>query len=400
MPQTPTNHAADLQGLGRLATDAVIGVTDIAESLHHTIGRSPFPAQPHRLRRTRGITGFVYRTVRAVTRLVGRGIDGVTSHASSLATDGTRSPQREAVVAALNGVVGDYLAATNNPLAIDMQFRRDGVPLDADALREVVGQSDAPIVVMVHGLAMNDRQWERNGHDHGAALARDLGATVLYVHYNTGRQIATNGRQLADLLETLADCTARPLQIVGYSMGGLVTRAACHFAQQVAHRWLDQLDKIIFLGTPHHGSPLERGGNWIDTLLDTTAYSTPFGRLGKIRSAGITDLRYGQILADGRQGHDRFRRSADARTPVPLPTGVRCYAIAGTLAGSPQLGDHFVGDGLVPLKSGLGVHRQPELTLPFPSDHRRVARGVGHLDLLSDLEVYTTMRGWLSPASA
>ena len=34
----------------------------------------------------------------------------------------------EALVAALNGVLGDHLEGSGNPLAISMQFRRDGVP--------------------------------------------------------------------------------------------------------------------------------------------------------------------------------------------------------------------------------------------------------------------------------
>jgi len=33
------------------------------------------------------------------------------------------------VLAALNGVMGDYLAATENPLAISMSLRQDGKPL-------------------------------------------------------------------------------------------------------------------------------------------------------------------------------------------------------------------------------------------------------------------------------
>ena len=42
---------------------------------------------------------------------------------------------------------------------------------------------------MVHGLCMNDRQWMRDGHDHGEALARDLDCTPLYLHYNSGLPI-------------------------------------------------------------------------------------------------------------------------------------------------------------------------------------------------------------------
>src|SRR5437763_41543 len=59
------------------------------------------------------------------------------------------------------------------------------------------------LVVLIHGLCMNDLQWQREGHDHGAALARDLGYTPLYLHYNSGLHISENGRQFAQLLETL-----------------------------------------------------------------------------------------------------------------------------------------------------------------------------------------------------
>ena len=38
-------------------------------------------------------------------------------------------PEREALVAAVNGVLGDYLADTGNPLALPMTLRRDGRPL-------------------------------------------------------------------------------------------------------------------------------------------------------------------------------------------------------------------------------------------------------------------------------
>ena len=80
-------------------------------------------------------------------------------------------------------------------------------------------------------------------------------------------------------------------------MGGLVARSACHYAALARHAWPQHLRKIIFLGTPHHGAPLERGGNWIDAVLDASPYTTAFARLGKIRSAGVTDLRHGSMIA-------------------------------------------------------------------------------------------------------
>jgi triacylglycerol esterase/lipase EstA (alpha/beta hydrolase family) len=43
-----------------------------------------------------------------------------------------------------------------------------------------------------------------------------------------------------------------------HSLGGLVTRSACLVAEAAALGCADRLRKIVFLGTPHHGTPLER----------------------------------------------------------------------------------------------------------------------------------------------
>ncbi len=116
-------RASDLRGLNRLVIDATAGVTDVVEALHHNIARAPGTlAEPSR-GRTRGITGLVYRCIRGITRLVGGGIDAALAPLAPLG-EGSSSPEREAVLAALNGVVGDHLAATGNPLAIPMALRR------------------------------------------------------------------------------------------------------------------------------------------------------------------------------------------------------------------------------------------------------------------------------------
>jgi hypothetical protein len=85
------------------------------------------------------------------------------------------------------------------------------------------------------------------------------------------------------------------------------------------------LGKLVFLGTPHHGSPLERGGNGLDLILDLSPYSAPLTRLGKARSAGMQDLRHGAITPGGVR-------------PVPLPSGVECCAAAATQEASKPLG--------------------------------------------------------------
>ena len=351
---------------------------------------------------TGGVTRLVYRGVRGAFRLTARGIGGATALLGGTADDAPASRGRAVALAALNGVVGDHLASTGNPLALTMRFRRDGRPLklDKDSLAEAFPDATGKLAVLAHGLCVSDLQWTRQNHDHGAALARDLGYTPVYLSYNSGLHISLNGRAFAEALEALV--AAWPVKIedfvvIGHSMGGLVARSACAYGEEAGHAWRGKLRTLVFLGTPHHGAPLERIGNWVDVILGKAPYVAAFGRLGKIRSAGVTDLRYGNLMDEDWEGRDRFAREPDSRRPVPLPKGVACYAIAATTAKEiGGLKDRLVGDGLVPVASALGHHKDAARALKFPAARQWVASETGHLDLLSRRDVYERMAGWLA----
>jgi hypothetical protein len=154
---------------------------------------------------------------------------------------------------------------------------------------------------------------------------------------------------------------------------------------------------LVCMGTPHHGAPLERAGNGVDLMLSATPYAAPFARLGKLRSAGITDLRHGNLLDEDWVGRDRFARGSDRRQPVPLPDGVRCFAVAASIGeAAGDLKDRLLGDGLVPLDSALGRHKQAARTLAFAEDRQWIGYGMNHLDLLSRSEVFAQLKQWLS----
>jgi pimeloyl-ACP methyl ester carboxylesterase len=394
------SHVDDLRGASRLAIEATRSVTDLVEAMHVTIGGGPAVLGRPLEGPTRLATGLVYKTIRGVTQLVGAGIDLALAQLGPLLGDSVPGAEREALLAVLNGVLGDYLSDTNNPLAIATRLRHDGhaLALEPEALRAAFPKPSRKLVILVHGSCMHDRHWLRLGHDHGAALARDLGYTPLYVHYNSGLHISANGRALAALLEALVTAWPLPIDevaIVGHSMGGLVARSACHSAEAAHHRWRGALRRLVCVGSPHHGAALERGGNWIDVLLGVSRYSAPLARLGQIRSAGVTDLRYGNVLDEHWHGRDRFARGPDTRTALALPDGVDCYAIAASTSPGAQPAQRLAGDGLVSVDSALGRHARPELTLAFPVAHQWIGFGMGHLDLLGRPEVYETIRRWL-----
>jgi pimeloyl-ACP methyl ester carboxylesterase len=385
----------------RLATDATAGLTDLVEAMHERIARVPGFGTLAANGRTGGITGLVYRSIRGVTRVVGGSLDALLGLLGPALSADDSSPERAAVLAALNGVLGDYLETTANPLATAMALCRDGRPLQletADApgpLQDIGGR----VVLLLHGLCMNDRQWSRDGHDHGAALARDLGYTPVYLRCNSGLHISVNGRALAHRLEAMLGQWPRPVErfaLLGHSMGGLVARSALHYGEQAGHRWPGQVSDLVCLGTPHHGAPLERAGNWVDVVLGATPYAAPFARLGKLRSAGITDLRHGNLVDEDWVGRDRHARSADRRQPVPLPSSVQCHAVAACLGTAvDDVQTRLLGDGLVPLDSALGRHADAARNLGFADEQVWVGFGMNHLDLLSRPEVYAQLRRWL-----
>ena len=150
-------------------------------------------------------------------------------------------------------------------------------------------------------------------------------------------------------------------------MGGLVARSAIHHALGERRDWPRVLRHVAFLGTPHHGAPLERAGHAVDELLASTRFSAPFAAFGRMRSAGITDLRHGRVLDDPTATY-----AGDAGIEhVPLPRGVACHAIAAATAA--------------------------RRTLRFATRSQFIAWRTGHLALLRDAAVTRRLVAWLAP---
>ncbi len=395
-------RVSDLRGAARLAIDATIGLTDLVETMQHGVLRVPGALATPMGERATGMSGVLYRTIRGATLLLGGGIDAVLAQLAPKLAQVASSAEREAVLAALNGVLGDHLAASDNPLAISPELRRDGqaLVLEREALAAAIPSASGRILVLAHGLCHHDLHWRRNQHDHGAALAADAGFTPIYLRYNSGLHISTNGRTFADRLEALLRAWPAPvdeLVIIGHSMGGLVARSACEHAGRSGHDWRRHLRKLVFLGTPHHGAPIERGANWVNVVLEGSPYTAAFARLGRIRSDGISDLGCGRVLDEDWKDRDPFARARVARTTVPLPEGVECYALAATIARhAGDLRGRLLGDGFVPLDSALGRHADPAQALSFPPSRQWIGYGMRHLDLLGRPEVYAQIRQWLA----
>lgn len=139
------------------------------------------------------------------------------------------------------------------PLPIEGVFHLTGSALpsgwkweDADGNLWMVDSGTKGIVLIVHG-------WS-SGHKHFTSLAEELAEdnwTVYAIDYPSGRPVEDIGAALADLVNRQVP-PGHKLSIVAHSMGGLVSRSAIE-QYGIAQR----VDKLITLGTPHDGIPLE-----------------------------------------------------------------------------------------------------------------------------------------------
>jgi pimeloyl-ACP methyl ester carboxylesterase len=251
------------------------------------------------------VTDGVYGAVSTAIR--GAGELGALA-ADHLGTDG-QPPSRAALKARAiaHGVVGDELMAHAPELDLEVTLRHAGseVALDAAGLEAAYPAASSHPAVFVHGLVDSEAVWDARSEAEVSLpeVAAAAGWTPLMLRYGTGRSIGRNGADLAELLEAVTAAWPVPvtqLTIVGHSMGGLLARAACATAQDRDHAWITGLTDIVYLGTPHLGSWLEKVanvGSWV--LRHASSHSAPIGTLLDGRSRGIKDLRFGTLVDDG-----------------------------------------------------------------------------------------------------
>jgi triacylglycerol esterase/lipase EstA (alpha/beta hydrolase family) len=309
-------------------------------------------------------------------------------------------------VSALNGVLGDYLSEHQNGLAITMGCYHNGVPLALTraSLRRALPVLTPKMCVLIHGLAFNEDSWRFSGQQpgdqpssYGSLLQQDLGYTPFYLRYNTGLRVSENGKHLATLLSEL--CAAYPMPIeeivlIGHSMGGLVIRSACHYGGQHHSRWIQRIRRIFYLGTPHEGAALERAGNALSSALGAVPHPIPrlIRKVVNLRSQGVKDLRFGNLVDDDWRNHDPDSYAQNKRTVVAWLPSAEHYLIAGTLTKDPKhIATQIFGDLLVELTSAYCETTEDS---PVTAAHMKLFPGVHHMKLARHPEVYQQIKSW------
>jgi triacylglycerol lipase len=305
-------------------------------------------------------------------------------------------------VSVLNGVVGDHLERFAI-LAQEMNFYKSGTALSLTKAELKAMKIGNKLCILVHGLVSDETMWTfaKSKEDYGVLLEKDFAYSSFYARYNSGLHISDNGKNLDELVETLVNHAPKSIKeivFICHSMGGLVARSACYYGNKRKSKWVSLTKKIVFIGSPHHGAPLEKFGNAVTTVLDKIP--NPVTYLTKkainLRSAGIKDLRYGFLVEEDWKGKDPDSFVNSEKKPVPLLKHTQYYVITGTLMDNPKhFLSEFFGDAIVGKWSAKGKSGNSKYDLSFPENHIKEFPGITHIKLMHDRRVYEQIKDWI-----
>ena len=400
---TPPNQADLLEGLAQLVTVNLSGVHEFVKLVHGEI-----------VLKTLGLSEVQTEEVldqAFVQKLFKKGYKVAENYGKHVLAPALRhvnfrfpklkeknlSPTLHFGIGALNGVMGNFLFQQQNPLALPMVF------YDHYGQRQQ-GEITGRVVIMTHGLCMNHLTWSHGqyGGIGERLLAQRDHNTMLYLNYNTGRRISSNGRSFAWLLEDLVlrNPKITSIDLIGHSMGGLVSRSALFYGKQNTHEWIHKVGNLVCIGSPHHGAVLERLGFMMQDRLGRMPILNRVGRLTSIRSDGILDLRYGSVRDDDWEHLDvRIGTMDDVRKPAPLSSRIPTYLIAGSIELKPSQSKtlNIIGDYLVSVTSALGEHPNPRYKLKVPESHKAIFYGLNHMEIQYHSSVADQITRWFYP---
>jgi hypothetical protein len=400
----------ELRALGDLAGDAAAGIATQARQVHESVAARVFGAlgpmgAPVREVHDRVASG-AYAAASAFTGSLVKG----GAAAASLGWAGTGrdaaslrdAPRSRLVVGALNGMWGDRLHRDHSALETPMAVRVHGcdVAMEAGALRRAFPRATPRLAVFIHGLCETEDAWRLGSArrvPYGDALGAELGYTPVFVRYNSGRHISHNGRALAALLDAVTEqwpVEVAEVALIGHSMGGLVARGACHYAD--AGSWRERVRHVFMLGTPHKGAPLELGANAVCHAAGRVPELKPFAAPIRVRSVGVKDLAYGYVVDSDWEGYDPDAFWTNTGTEVPFLETATHYFVSASLTRDPDApAGRLLGDLLVLRPSAWSQGGRGE-RLQFPVDQYAHVGGATHFDLLNHPAVYAQIRRWLS----
>ena len=181
------DYSAHMAGFGRLATAAVAGVTEVVEAVHRQIALLWWSGDA-----CGGTPDAGHYRAGLQQHPWGQQIDGAWLRCIGL----TNSGKSNKVVTSARGHSGRPKRCRRRLFGEDEQspcdFHVSAPRWSSTRNRKAFPAGRHPlnvsgkVLLLVHGLCLNDLKWKDLSRDLGTVVARKFGYSPLYLHYNTG----------------------------------------------------------------------------------------------------------------------------------------------------------------------------------------------------------------------
>ncbi|MCB1145883.1 MAG: hypothetical protein KDK38_03720 [Leptospiraceae bacterium] len=305
----------------------------------------------------------------------------------------------------ISSILGGSLDDKIKMSRIQFSFRDNEKDITAEQAVELYKNSGLKkSIFWLPGLLTDETMWqnrhitlkERKVLSHGLADRFRRGCFFPYfILYNNGKHIYKNGADLLHLLEEWDKHApaGEKINLVSYSMGGLVIRSMLHRAKENSSPVLQRMGKVVFIASPDGGSYLEKAGFWLAMALNLSpnAIARFLGVVGNLRSDAIKDLSHGMIREEPWYTGHHIARYFTPRYYDELD-GIDFYSVYSTIATNNNPIQSWLGDGIV---------EEPSLRFlnstvidKLPDKQHRVLKLIGenHFSIIHSPKLYDYLR--------
>jgi pimeloyl-ACP methyl ester carboxylesterase len=295
----------------------------------------------------------------------------------------------KAISSIVGSVHNDFLGLSK----IEMSLRKDGkdqLPTQILTDYQKFEMNDA--ILYLSGLFGDEDSWRDFTYMKDRRLYTSPGIADffirkgyygMYIRYNQGLHVSHNGKKLMNILDGLLSGDSLPkLNIITYSLGGLVLRSALYYAKKEKKTWLHKIGKVIMVGSPDNGSYLEKLGYWATVLAEMSplVFLKLFGIVGNMRSDGIKDLSHGIIREEDWLHPNQIIRYTKENYFGELDE-IDAYQIY-TIVGEAGSWNEFFGDGIIERTSQTYLTDRVFRKKSNPTLRSQELRSLNHFSIL------------------
>ena len=295
----------------------------------------------------------------------------------------------KAISSIVGSVHNDFLGLSK----ITMSLRKDGKDqLPAQILTDYQTSDMKNAILYISGLFGDEDSWRDFSYMKDNKLYTSPGISDflirkgyygMYIRYNQGLHVSHNGKKLMNILDGLLSNENLPtLNIITYSLGGLVLRSALYYAKKENKTWVHKIGKVIMISSPDNGSYLEKLGYWATVLSEMSpiVFLKAFGIIGNMRSDGIKDLSHGIIREEDWLLANQIIRYTKENYFGELDE-IDAYQIH-TVVGKPGSWNEIFGDGIIERTSQMYLKDKVFRKKSNPDLRSQELRSLNHFSIL------------------